>query len=148
MTNIAATRKYGKHLENSSSQESTGRWPCNLVCSIMYARWFKYDLGLILTQFTPVKSISKAFVWKNLYNFQSYFYKFSYKIWFKWEKTRFSFEIWVTFGQSQSQSVTLFWTWRYLKLFTTYGKEALNTLKSRTDWPIDLRLSMLHWVLE
>ena len=36
MTNMAAMHIYGKNLKKSSSPEVLGRWPWNLVCSIVY----------------------------------------------------------------------------------------------------------------
>ena len=37
MTNMATIPIYGKNLKKSSSPEAVGRWPWNLVCSIVYA---------------------------------------------------------------------------------------------------------------
>ena len=36
MTNMVAMPIYGKNLKKSSSPEPIDRWPCNLVCSIVY----------------------------------------------------------------------------------------------------------------
>ena len=37
MTNMATMPIYGENLKKSSSSEAIGRWPWNLVCSIVYA---------------------------------------------------------------------------------------------------------------
>ena len=37
MTNMAIMPIYGKNLKKSSTPEVIGRWPWNLICSIVYA---------------------------------------------------------------------------------------------------------------
>ena len=54
ITNMATMPIYGKNLKKSTSPEAIGRWPWNLVCSIVYASTTKvtnYDPGLTLTYF-------------------------------------------------------------------------------------------------
>ena len=50
MTKMAAMPIYGKNLKKSSSPEQAGRFPRNLVCSIIVCK--NDDPGVTLTYFT------------------------------------------------------------------------------------------------
>ena len=61
MTNMATMPIYGKNLKKSSTPEALGRWPWNLVCSIVYASTTK--VVQIVTLGWPWPFIRQGQIW-------------------------------------------------------------------------------------